>query len=233
MIAVKGTFMSIQTQVVVRSKKLGVLIRDARLAARKTLPECAQATGVGVGILKAWEEGRRSPSLPELEVLAYILGLPMSHFWSRDTRSGEPVTSREMNLPALVGIRQRVVGAMLRQERENAGLSLRALSDASGVSVPRLKAYEMGERPIALPELEGLLALLGGRVESLFDQNGPIGLWMAEQKAIGDFLQMPRELQEFVCKPINHPYLELARKLSSMSADKLRSVAEDLLDITL
>jgi transcriptional regulator with XRE-family HTH domain len=225
--------MSIKTQVIVRSKKLGVLIRDARVASRRSLPECAQAIGVGVGILKAWEEGRRSPSLPELEVLAYTLGLPMSHFWSRDTRSGDLAPNQEMNLPALVGIRQRVVGAMLRQERENAGLSLRALSDASGVSVPRLKAYEMGERPIALPELEGLLALLGGRVETLIDQNGPIGLWMAEQKAIGDFLQLPRELQEFVCKPINHPYLELARKLSSMSTEKLRSVAEDLLDITL
>jgi len=29
------------------------------------------------------------------------------------------------------------------------------------------------------------------------------------------------------------PYIELAMKLSSMSRDKLRSVAEDLLDITL
>ena len=36
----------------------------------------------------------------------------------------------------------------------------------------------------------------------------------------------------FVCKPVNRPYLELAMKLSGMSTDKLRSVAEDLLDIT-
>jgi hypothetical protein len=32
--------------------------------------------------------------------------------------------------------------------------------------------------------------------------------------------------------PVNRPYLELAMKLSSMSRDKLRAVAEDLLDIT-
>ena len=31
----------------------------------------------------------------------------------------------------------------------------------------------------------------------------------------------------------SRPYLELAMKLSNMSRDKLRSVAEDLLDITL
>jgi hypothetical protein len=88
------------------------------------------------------------------------------------------------------------------------------------------------ERPIPLPELEGLVALLGGQIETIFDQTGPIGQWMTQQKAVQDFLQMPSELQSFVSKPVNRPYLELAMKLSSMSTDKLRSVAEDLLEIT-
>ncbi len=78
-----------------------------------------------------------------------------------------------MNLPALIGIRQRLVGALLRQQRENASLSLRTLSEQSGVSTARLKAYEMGERPIPLPELEGLVALLGGQIETIFDQTAP------------------------------------------------------------
>jgi hypothetical protein len=58
-------------------------------------------------------------------------------------------------------------------------------------------------------------------------------LFRSRQKAIQDFLQLPPDLQEFVCKPINRPYLDLAIKLSGMSTDKLRGVAEDLLDITL
>jgi len=45
-------------------------------------------------------------------------------------------------------------------------------------------------------------------------------------------LELPLELRQFVAKPVNRPYLELAMKLSNMSRDKLRSVAEDLLDIT-
>lgn len=225
--------MSIQAQVIVRTKKLGVLIRDTRLTERKTIPECANAIGVQPGILRAWEEGRKSPSFPELEVLAYYLSLPMSHFWGKESLSDNRASTGSMNLQALVGIRQRLVGAMFRQEREKASVSLKGLSDSSGISIPRLKSYELGERPIPLPELEGLMSLLGGRVENLFDHNGPVGLWMAEQKAIADFLQMPRDLQDFVCKPVNRPYLELAMKLSNMSTDKLRSVAEDLLDITL
>ncbi|HTX92113.1 MAG TPA: helix-turn-helix transcriptional regulator [Anaerolineales bacterium] len=224
--------MSIQIQVAIRSRKLGVLIRDARLAARKTLSECAAAVGTTSGILKAWEEGRRAPSLPELEVLAYSLHLPLQHFWGREAVSDDAAPTDSLNLMSLVAIRQRLVGAMLRRQRESASLSMRELSEQSGIPTSRLKAYELGERPIPLPELEGLVALLGGQVETLFDQTGPIGQWMVQQKAVQDFLQLPPELQDFVCRPVNRPYLELALKLSGMSTEKLRSVAENLLDIT-
>jgi transcriptional regulator with XRE-family HTH domain len=224
--------MSIQVQVALRSKKLGVLIRDARLVARMTLPECAQLVGVTGGTLRAWEEGRRAPSLPELEVLAYSLHLPLHHFWSKQAMSDDAPQTDTMNLPVLIGIRQRLVGALLRQQRENTSLSLQALSEQSGISLVRLKAYEMGERPIPLPELESLIALLGGQIEAVFDQTGPVGQWMSQQKAVQDFLQLSPELQNFVSKPVNRPYLDLAMKLSGMSTEKLRSLAEDLLDIT-
>jgi transcriptional regulator with XRE-family HTH domain len=224
--------MSIQVQVALRTKKLGVLIRDARLAARKTLSECAKLVGVTSGVLRAWEEGRKAPSLPELEVLAYSLHLPLHHFWSKDAMSDDESVTDSFNLPALIAIRQRLVGALLRQQRENASLSLQTLSEQSGLSTARLKSYELGERPIPLPELEGLVALLGGQIETIFDQTGRIGQWMIQQKAIQDFLLLTPELQNFVCKPVNRPYLELAMKLSGMSTQKLRSVAEDLLDIT-
>jgi len=225
--------MSIQAQVTLRSRKLGVLIRDARLAARKTISECAKIIGVATGIFRAWEEGRKSPSLPELEVLSYALDLPLQRFWSKDATSDNVSVTDNLNLPALASLRQRLIGALLRREREKASISLRDLSEQSGISTSRLKAYELGQRPIPLPELEGLIVLVGGQIESLFDQTGPIGVWMNQKKAVQDFLLLPPDLQNFVSKPVNRPYLELAMKLSGMSTDKLRSVAEDILDITL
>jgi transcriptional regulator with XRE-family HTH domain len=225
--------MSIQTQVTIRSRKLGVLIRDARLIARKTIPECAAAIGVTNGIFRAYEEGRRSPSLPETEILAFFLSLPIRHFWGKESKSEAASPTSALNLTALSAIRQRMVGALLRQEREKASISLKALSEQSGISSARLRGFELGDRPIPLPVLEALITLLGGQIESLLDQTGPIGQWMNQQKAIHDFLQMPVELQQFVCKPVNRPYVELAQKLSGLSTGKLRSVAEDLLDITL
>jgi transcriptional regulator with XRE-family HTH domain len=224
--------MSIQSQVALRSRKLGVLIRDARLSARRTIPECAQAAGVTGGILKAWEEGRKAPSLPELEMLAFFLHLSLERFWSSEATSDDALPGEAMNLPALMGVRQRLVGARLRQQRESASISLGALSEQSGISTSRLKSYELGERPIPLPELEALLSLLGGQIETLFDQTGPVGKWITQERIIREFRQLPSDVQTFVSKPVNRPYLELAMKLSSMSTEKLRSVAEDLLDIT-
>ena len=56
---------------------------------------------------------------------------------------------------------------------------------------------------------------------------------MTSQRAMQKFIELPEEMQNFVCQPVNRPYLELAMKLSDMSREKLRAVAEGLLDITL
>jgi transcriptional regulator with XRE-family HTH domain len=225
--------MDIQAQITIRKKKLGILIRDARLAARRTTKECAAAINVSNSAFVAYEEGRKAPSLPELETLVYYLDLPINHFWSNEVISSAPARIDDLNLPRLTGLRHRMIGALLRQERLNASLSMKSVAEQIDISVSRLNHYELGEHPVPLPELEAILKVLGGRVEKFFDQGGPVGQWMTQQKAIQQFLDMPVELQNFVCKPVNRPYLDLARKLSEMPTDKLRSVAVDILDITL
>ena len=225
--------MDASSHITLRIKKLGVLIRDARLAARRSPEDCARAMGVTRGMLRAYEEGRRAPSLPEVELLAYFLKLPIDHFWGRSAASDDAAPAQQLDLPQLAQLRQRMIGALLRQERNTASLSIKALSQETGIPGARIKAYELGERAIPLPELEALVSSLAARVETFFDQSGPIGQWMAEQKSMKQFMELPPDLQAFVSQPVNRPYLELAAKLSSMSSEKLRSVAEELLDITL
>lgn len=225
--------MSHQTQIAIRKRKLGVLIRDSRAAARKTLTECAAAIGITPATLRAYEEGRKSPSLPELEALSYYLNLPIRHFWSNQILSDDAPRTEPLNLKMLASIRQRIIGVLLSQKRQQFSISLKALSLETGIPASRLKAYENGEKSIPLAELEAILEVLGSRIEQFFDQNGPIGQWMNEQQATQEFLELPLELRNFVCMPVNRPYLELAHKLSTMSTEKLRSVAEGLLDITL
>jgi transcriptional regulator with XRE-family HTH domain len=224
--------MDTKSQITIRTKKLGVLIRDARLAARRSVQECAEAIGVRKSIFRAYEEGLRSPSLPELEILVYYLDLPIEHFWNSQSRSESISRSEKIDLSKLLLVRQRKIGALLRQARMKSSISIRTLANETGIASSRIKAFELGERAIPLPELELLIRTLGGRIETFFDRHGPVGQWMISEEAVQQFVEMPTELREFVAMPVNRPYLQLAMKLSNMSRDKLRSVAEDLLDIT-
>lgn len=225
--------MDFHTQITLRTKKLGLLIRDARMAERRTLKECADAVGVKPGLFRAYEEGRRAPSLPELETLVYYLKLPISRFWGREVISETPSPVESLDLTRLIALRQRMIGALLRQERTNSNVSLKRITEETGISQARMKSYELGERAIPVPELESILVVMGSRIETFFDQSGPVGQWMTNQKAMQKFLDLPEEIQDFVCQAVNRPYLELAMKLSDMSRERLRSVAEGLLDITL
>src|SRR5512135_2002703 len=116
--------MTITSQIAIRSKTLGLLIRDARTTARRSITECAQAIGVKSGQFRAYEEGRRAPSLPELEILVYFLDLPINHFWSKEIRSDKPMPHESLDLTRLVAVRQRKIGALLRQERMNGSISI-------------------------------------------------------------------------------------------------------------
>ena len=224
--------MDTKTQITIRTKKLGVLIRDARLSARRSVQECAEALGIRKSLFRDFEEGTRSPSLPELEALVFYLDLPLDHFWSKEIKSNAASPLTNIDLPKLMAIRQRKIGALLRQERMNASISIRHLAGKTGIASSRIKAYELGESPVPLPDLEVLVSTLGGRIESFFDRSGPIGRWLLSEETVQEFLELPLELRQFGAAPVNRPYLELAMKLSSMSRDKLRSVAEDILDIT-
>ena len=90
----------------------------------------------------------------------------------------------------------------------------------------------MGASPIPLPELEILSNALKLRVEDLIDQRGPIGKWRTEKNEITHFLAIEPEVRQFICAPVNSPYITLAKRLSQMSVEKLRSIAETILEIT-
>ena len=153
--------MDSQAQIILRAKKLGTLLRDARLATRRSIKECAKAIDVTTGVFKAYEEGRKSPSLPELEALVYYFDLPIDQFWSNEALSDNPARIDELNLSRLTELRHRMIGAFLRQERMNASLSMKSVAEQTGISTGRLKRYELGERPIPLPELEVFLKVPG------------------------------------------------------------------------
>lgn len=215
-----------------RALMIGALIQDARKKANRSIEECAEAIGVSTDQFKAYELGEQSISLPELEAIAFYLNTPIEHFWARETSTLGNNHRTISNLEQLMPLRHRMIGAIIRQARLEAGLSLEALSARTEIDQARLEAFELGEEPLPVPELEALSGVLGRSVREFQDQYGPVGVWNSQQRALQNFLALPLELQLFIAKPVNRPYLELAVRLSDMSVEKLRAVAEGLLEIT-
>ncbi len=217
----------------IRAKKLGALIQDARIVSGESVETCAKWIGASLADFEAYENGELSPSLPELELLAYILDVPLGHFWEDVSLSQGDGAKGSFDTSQFTQLRRRIIGARLRQARMGRGLSLEEISANVKIDVETLSAYELGERAVPLPVLENLAGELGLSIRDLQDQHGPVGTWIRRQRAIHEFLSLPPEVQAFVGKPVNLPYLELAQRLSEMSVEKLRAVAEGLLEITL
>jgi transcriptional regulator with XRE-family HTH domain len=215
-----------------RAKKLGVLMVDARTAQRRNISECAATIGVSDEVYQSYENGSRSPTLPEIEIVAYYLNIPLDHFWGRSSLTENKKEDQLSHTPRLIHLRQRMVGALIRQARTMANLSPKEITERTGISEADLRSYELGENGVPLPQLEVLALTTGNPIEFFMDERGPVGSWRNQQQAIQKFLELPPELQDFVCKSVNRPYVELAAKLSELSVEKLRAVAEGLLEIT-
>jgi transcriptional regulator with XRE-family HTH domain len=218
---------------VVRAKIVGVLIRDARQVRGMSVADCAEAMGCTEAQVEAFEAGQAGPSLPELELLAYCLAVPLTYFWG-DSVLSKIESNGQGALPAaeIAALRHRIIGAQLRQARQQAKLTPEDMATAMGLTPDELNAVELGQHPLPLPQLETAAARLGLPVEHFFEIHGRMGEWDSTQRAFERFHQLSPEMRDFVSRPINEHYLRLAHQLSQMPLDKLRGIATSLLEIT-
>jgi transcriptional regulator with XRE-family HTH domain len=217
----------------VRSKMIGVLIRAARLRAGKTVKECAEWLGCSSHIMSQYEYGRRSISLPELELLAEIFDVPIGHFWDEDA----PIQEEPIPTPLLgrlLELRHKEIGVLLRQARSNAGSTQKECADLLGVSRDTISRYELGGRPIPFTHLEVLASYLEvpmsrfrKRGEPMSRGSGDAELLAPEQAWEG----LPQRIKEFICDPKSLPFLEVALRLYELPEDSLTHFAEAVLPL--
>lgn len=217
----------------IRAKKLGMMLRSARSVFGKSTEECAVAMGVPLETYSQFELGQQSPSLPQLELFAYFVGISLDIFWEDKMPSKEEHKVEQSSIPARLNLRSRVIGVLLRKRRMEQGLSLDDLADRAGLSPEQLTAYESGRMAVPVPVLEELSEILSWTMVNFEDNHGPVGEFFVKERSARNFKTLPPSLQRFVVQPVNRPYLDLALRLSEMDVKKLRSVAEGLLEITL
>lgn len=212
-----------------RAKILGVLIRDARLYAGRSLEDCGRLLGLTAAEFEQAEYGERVLSLPDLEVLAMYLKVPLSHFWGEKIRGQH----HRLTYEAVLESRRQRIGEMLRAAREKKKRTIQELAAEVDASPETIKAYEAGEEPIPLFDLDRLARYLGHSLNYFIeDESGPLAEHEAEQKIEARLNELPPEVRRFVSEPINLSYLEIAMRLSQMDVKSLRTVAENILNIT-
>jgi transcriptional regulator with XRE-family HTH domain len=215
----------------IRMKKLAIMISDARRVSRRSAEECAAVMGVSTDEFLSIEGGKTAPSLPQLEALAYYLDVPVEHFWSNKVLA----ENRPLDAAAhqtLRRLRDRYLGTRLRLLRQEAALTPEALAEKTSLPVEKIDLYESGRISIPLPDLESMARALNIRIEDVFDQSGPIGEWRMQNESVRSFIELSTRHQQFISKPVNLPYLDLAIRLSDLSVERLRAIAEGILEIT-
>ena len=221
-----------QEVVELRNRILGILIQNARARARVTQRECATALGISEEVYTRYERGLEPISLPQLEFLARFLKVPITAFRSTESLTEATRPTEMPNPAAFIPLRYRIVGARLRQARLEANRSQQDMADMLECAPEVIADYEYGKRPIPVAELELIGRALNLPLDFFMDKDSEVGQWHQLQQQFQRMKEMPPELREFVLRPINRSYLEIALKLSRMPAGTLRAIAEGLLEIT-
>jgi len=213
-----------------RAKLLSDLILNAREQAGRSPEECAQVLGLSAEEFTNLEASPAELTLPQLETLAMALNVPMSHFWG----SVEPREhDQQPDFELYQSLRQRIIGLNLYQARMQAGRSTLDLAADLGLPVKTITAYESGREPIPYFEVEQLSLNLGVPLTYFTEEtHGPLASHETKMHMQQRFEQLPPDVKVFVVEPINMSYLETAMRLSEMDVDKLRTIAEGILDIT-
>lgn len=214
-----------------RSKMLGVLIRDARVSAERTVADCAHMLHVEDATIEAWEYGDASPDLPQLELLAAYLDVPVSHFWSQTTLQAEENPTRAQD--EYIKLRQRMIGALLRNAREAEGLSVEDVASAANLPVETIVRYELGDLPIPMHELPVLSNIVNKNIDYFLETSSYVGELLRIREEWKQFTDLDEEIRAFAANPLNVGFIKIAITFSKMSAAQLRQAAEGMLEIAM
>ena len=211
-----------------QAAKLGQLIQAARKRTRSSIADCSNALGIDPKIFEEMEKGDRVPSLPEVEVMAMFLDVPMDYFWGGDKLP----TETQKDYVKYMTLRHVIIGTTLRQYRDNRRMKLEELANEVGISQEELGGYETGQ-PVSFLDLAIIVRALDRTIMDMTDDDyGPLAQHENEIAQKQKFDDMPEDMKAFVVEPINKRYVEAAIQLSQLDVGRLRSIGESLLEIT-
>jgi transcriptional regulator with XRE-family HTH domain len=207
---------------------IGAQIRRARLEAGRSTRELAKLAGLPSKRLAALEAGEAEPALGELEALAHYLHVPIDDLM-RDNVIDNDEPRKQPDFKMMAVLRQRIIGARLKQARLDKGESLTECAEAMGLSRAQLHSIEMGRRPLPVSRMLKLMAHYNISVDQLLDLGiGPVGEKQLRMMQHGRFDALPEDVKAFITEPASLPYLQAAMHLSQLPKEQVSSAARVL-----
>ncbi len=216
-----------------RRRTIGLLIRRAREVAGKTRKELAAYAGVSQAAIASIEEGKREPSLPQIEAFAYYLRMPVIALLDESASAVQNTWRATLDVDEIQTLRNHIIGVRLKQARQQKSETVKQVAQAAGLPPARLSAYELGERPIPITELELLMGCLGLTWSDLLDIGiGPLGEAQLYHQQHAQFDALPSDVRAFVADPQSLPYLRVAMRLRDLPAEQARAAGQALIDLS-
>jgi transcriptional regulator with XRE-family HTH domain len=191
-----------------RNRMLGIQIKKNRYQQNQSVEQLAQLCEIPTSDLQTYETGQTPIPLPLFLKISEVLHLPYERI-----QPVEIISPVETEVPLVA----QSVEIPVQPEPEPA-----IATESDLVETPITQSDES-----PLPQ-EPEPVVIDDTIPVVPDENIQI-----PESILEDFPGISDELRDFITKPVNVPFLELAMKLSRMDAKKLRDIAESLLEITL
>ncbi|MEM8863742.1 MAG: helix-turn-helix transcriptional regulator [Chloroflexota bacterium] len=215
----------------IRAKILGVLVRDARIHAGRTIEESGSAMGITAEAFESIERGENIPDMPFLEALSMYLNVSFERFWGDQTLGGYPVG----DFGKLLEERRKNIADQIKSKRESTEMSVEDFAAKAKLDAAYLENLESGEKPLTVFDAEKIAKVLSVSMWDLQDKRSESAIHQHEelQKLVKNLRELPDDVRSFIIQPVNHPYINMAMKLSKMDVNRMRDFAADILEITL
>jgi transcriptional regulator with XRE-family HTH domain len=192
----------------IRNRMLGIQIKKNRYQQNQSVEQLAQLCEIPTSDMETYETGQTPIPLPRFLKISEVLHLP----YERIQPAGD-ISPVELEVPPV--IQPDEIPQQLEPEP-----AMAAESDLVEPPITQSDANPLPQEPEPVA--------MNDRIPVVLDENIQI-----PESVLEEVPGISKELREFISKPVNVPFLELAMKLSRMDAKKLRDIAESLLEITL
>ena len=203
-------------------------IRDIRKSKHLRTKDCAKALGVSKETYRNFEKGLSPISLPELELIAFYLGVtPTALIENNQGFTAFSNLLHEDIRPQYLILRRKMLGALISAARQDKAASVDDLQQATKIPVDRLHAYEKGNMPIPLSDLFLISDYLEVSHKALFET-----VWTADTYHEFPWLKSSwhPEFSEEEPEADDEVFMDLLQALKRMSQADQAQIAKIILE---